>query len=137
MGTLVTAILDSDKKPSYTVATVAAAAFILLDSECGVWVGNAVILPKSGVVNALRNCLAHIRENATFTPTGVNESYAEVGTTMLKDVNSAFDAAAVIPEEAKVGVWYGPDFQQIPGASISPHVERLIEKYLESTQKAA
>lgn len=137
MGTKVAATLNDELKPSYTVSTVAAAAFTLADEDLAIWIGASVTLTKSEVINALNNCLLHIRENASETPTGVNESYAEVGTTMRKDVNSAFNSGAVIPEEAKVGIWYGPDYQQIAGASITPGVKRLIEKYMESTQKAA
>ena len=136
MGLALSATLDSELKPSYTKATVAAAAFLCPDEDLIIWIGASITLKKNEVINALNNCLNHIRENGTETPTGVNESYAEVGTTMRKDVNSAFDAAAALPEEIKVGIWYGPDFQQIAGASISPHVKRLIEYYLESTQKA-
>lgn len=137
MGIALSATLDSELKPSYTKATVLAAAFLVPDEDLIVWIGNAHTLTKVEEVNALNNCLKYIRENGTTTPTGANESYAEVGTTLKKDVNGAFNAAAALPEEAKVGIWYGPDFQQIPGASISPHVKRLIEYYLESEQKAA
>lgn len=137
MGTKVAATLDGQLKPSYTVSTVAAASFVVADTDLAIWIGNAVTLTKVEVINALNNCLAHIRENGSATPTGTNESYAEVGTTYRKDVNSAFDAAAAVPEEAKVGIWYGPDYQQTVGASITPGVKRLIEEYMESTQKAA
>lgn len=137
MGITVSATLDDELKPNYTVATVAAAAFVLADSDLVIWIGNAHTMTKSEELAALENCSHHIRENATETPAGVNESYAEVGNTMLKDVNSAFNAVAALPEEAKVGIWYGPDFQPIEGASISPFVTQLIEKYVETTQVSA
>jgi len=41
------------------------------------------------------------------------------------------------PAELDVGIWYGDLFQQSPGSSLTPHVLRGIEKYLESTQKSA
>ena len=101
MGTKVAATLDSELKPSYTISTVAAAAFTLADEDLALWIGASVTLTPVEVVNALQNCLNHIRENGTETPTGTNESYAEVATTMQKDVNSAFDAAAALPEETR------------------------------------
>jgi len=137
MGIKIAATLDNELKPSYTKTTVAAALFTLDDSDLAIWVGTSHPFSKVEVVSALKNCLAYIRENASETPTGVNESYAEVGGNFKKDVNGAFNAAAVIPEEAKVGIWYGPDYQQIAGASITPGVTRLTEKYLEGTQKSS
>ena len=77
-----------------------------------------------------------IRENGSETPTGANESYAEVAPPGFKSlVSGAFDAAAALPEEAKVGIWYGPTFQPHKGSSLSAHVKRAVEKYLETTQK--
>lgn len=137
MGLAISVTTDNEQKPSYTSATVAAAAFTLADADLSLWIGASITLTKMEAINAIRNCLAYIRENGTTTPTGANESYAEVASTRKNEVNGAFNAAATIPEEAKVGIWYGPDFQQAAGASISPHVERLIEKYMETVQKAA
>lgn len=134
MGTKIAATLDSEKKPSYTASTVAAAAFTCADEDLCLWVGSSVTLPKSGVVNALKNCLQYIREGGNTTPAGVNESYAETASSRRNDVNGAFNAVAAIPEEAKVGFWYGPDYQQAPGASITPGALRLIEKYMESVK---
>jgi hypothetical protein len=136
MGVQVAATLDNELKPSYTVATTAAAAFVLADSDMAIWVGNATPFTKIETVSALKSCLEYIRENDSETPTGTNESYAELGTNFKKDVNGAFDAAAVIPEEAKVGIWYGPDFQAVAGSSLTPFVIQAIEKYLETTQKS-
>lgn len=137
MGITVTATTDNELKPIYAVATVAAASFTLADADMSIWIGNATPFTKVEEISALRSCLEYIRENGNATPTGVNESYAELGGPFKKDVNGAFDAAAVVPEEAKVGIWYGPDFQPIEGASITPYVFQAIEKYLETTQKAA
>jgi hypothetical protein len=41
------------------------------------------------------------------------------------------------PAELDVGIWYGDLFQPLPGSTLTPHVLRSIEKYLETTQKAA
>jgi len=46
-------------------------------------------------------------------------------------------AIAGIPAETDVGVWYGELFQPLDGSSITAHGKRAMEKYLESTQKAA
>lgn len=41
------------------------------------------------------------------------------------------------PTELEVAVWYGDLFQPHSGSTITPHVLRALEKYLETTQKAA
>ena len=41
------------------------------------------------------------------------------------------------PAELDVGVWYGDLFQPTSGSTVTPHVLRALEKYLETTQKAA
>jgi hypothetical protein len=41
------------------------------------------------------------------------------------------------PSEQDVGIWYGDLFQPHKGSTVTPHVLRAIEKYLETTQKAA
>jgi hypothetical protein len=138
MGVQVAITLDDQQKPAYVVSTVLAANFLVADEELILWIGNAHGGPKSFEVNAIKRVLEFIREAGTTTPTGANESYAEVATPGLKSaVNGAFDAAAALPEEAKVGVWYGPLFQPLLGSSITAHSKRALEKYLESTQKAA
>lgn len=134
MGTKIAATLDSEKKPSYTASTVAAASFVCADEDLCLWVGASVTLTKMEVVNALKNCLQYIREQGSTTPTGVNESYAETASTRRNDINGAFNAVAAVPEEAKVGFWYGPDYQQTVGASITPGALKLIEKYMESVK---
>lgn len=132
MGTKIAATLDSEKKPSYTASTVAAASFVCADTDLCLWVGASTGLKKGEIINALKNCLQYIREAGNTTPAGANESYAETASTRRNDINGAFNAVAAIPEEAKVGFWYGPTYQQTPGASITPGALRLIEKYLES-----
>jgi len=207
MGIKVAATLDDDFKSNYVVSTVAAAAFTIADGVLAIWIGNAHAMTKAEELEALDNCSKFIRENATETQTGANESYAEAGNVMLKDVNGAFDSAidttltgtvtvtigtaavtgsgtafstelsvgdaikiageiitilsiadddnlvlsanhvagaagvafsiVAVPEESKVGIWYGHDFQGVEGASISPFVTQLIEKYIETTQVSA
>ena len=41
------------------------------------------------------------------------------------------------PAELDVGIWYGDLFQPLSGSTLTPHVLRALEKYLESTQKSA
>jgi hypothetical protein len=41
------------------------------------------------------------------------------------------------PAEQDVGVWFGDLFQQSPGSSITPHVLRALEKYMESSSRGA
>ena len=41
------------------------------------------------------------------------------------------------PTELEVAIWYGDLFQPHSGSTLTPHVLRALEKYLESTQKAA
>jgi len=207
MGLTITATAG-ELKEDYAVATVLAPAFLLADTDCIVWIGNAFVGGKHEEVSGITRCLEHIRENGATTPTGANESHAEVAFPCLKkDVNSAFNAAidavqtgtvtvtagtaAVVgvatlfttelkvgesikigteiltvltitdatnlvlaanhvagaagvayslvnvPEEGKVGIWYGPLFQATVGGSITTFVHRLTEAYLEQSQKAA
>jgi len=39
------------------------------------------------------------------------------------------------PTELEVAIWYGDLFQPLPGSTLTPHVLRALERYLESTQK--
>jgi hypothetical protein len=41
------------------------------------------------------------------------------------------------PTELEVGIWYGETFQPLLGSTLTPHVLRSLEKYLETTQKSA
>ena len=138
MGVQVKITLDDQLKPSYVVSTVLAASFLCGTTECLLWIGNAHTGSKAFEVNGIKRCLEYIRENGTTTPTTTNQTYAEVAIPGMKSqVNGAFNAVAALPEEIKVGIWYGSAFQPDVGASISAHVKRALEKYLESTQKAA
>ena len=207
MGIKVAATLDTEFKFNYTVSTVLAPAFTVADEDLALWIGNAHPFSKSEELAALEHCLEHIRENGTETPTGANESYAELGTNFKKDVNAAFDSAidttltgtvtvvistddvvgvgtafetelvvgqsikiageihtvltitddenlilatnhaagaagvtfalVAVPEEGKVGIWYGPDFQALVDNSITPFVVQLIEHYVETTQASS
>ena len=110
---------------------------MVADSDLAIFVGDDFPGGKSEVVNSLRNCLQRIRENGSITPLTTNESFAKTAVTDKTAIASGFDAVAVLPAEADVGVWYGPDYQQNSGASVTPGTLRLIEKFLESTQKAA
>ena len=138
MGTKVTAVTNAALKPDFAVTTVAAGSFTLADNECAIWVGATFAGSKVQAVTGLKACLAVIRENGTLKPAGANESYAEVAyPATIGSVNSAFNAAATVPEETKVGIWYGPTFQAETHASITAFVHRLIEVYQEQIQKAA
>ena len=54
MGVQVAATLDTELKPSYTVATTAAAAFTLADTDLAIWVGNATPFTKVETISALK-----------------------------------------------------------------------------------
>jgi len=41
------------------------------------------------------------------------------------------------PAEQDVGIWYGDLFQPTPGSTLTPHVLRALEKYMESSSRAA
>jgi hypothetical protein len=138
MGTQVSATLNDELKPNYSVATVLAANFLVPDEDCTIFIGDD--FPSSRkleVVNSLINCAQRIQENGNVTPLTTNETYAKTGTANKLDIVYAGDAAAVLPLESEIGVWYGPDFQQHQGSSLMPFVKRLIEVYLERVQKAA
>ena len=138
MGVQVAVTLDSELKPNYTVSTVLAASFLPADGDLVLWVGATIAPNKHEVVSGIKRCLEYIREHGSETPTGTNESYAKVALPCRKDlVTGAFEAAAALPAETDVGVWYTPSFQPHVGSTVTPHVLRALEKYLESTQKAA
>jgi hypothetical protein len=138
MGIQVAITLDSQLKPDYVVSTVLAASFLVDDDECILWFGNAHTGTKHEEVSAITRCLEKIRENGSATPVGTNESYAKVAAPFRKDlVVGVFDAVAALPAETDIGIWYGPLFQPHDGSTLTPHVHRALEKYLETTQKAA
>jgi hypothetical protein len=41
------------------------------------------------------------------------------------------------PSEQDVGIWYGDLFQPTPGSTLTPHVLRALEKYMESALRLA
>jgi hypothetical protein len=68
----------------------------------------------------------------------IGNAYAKVASPFRKDlVTGAFDAVAALPGETYIGIWYGSLFQPLKGSTVTPHVLRALEKYLETTQKAA
>lgn len=135
MGIQVAITLDDDIKPNYVVSTVLAASFLVTTTELILWVGNAWAGGAQEQIGGLRQCLQKIRENGTQTPLTTNQSYAKVAAPGLtKDVIGVFDAAAALPAETDVGVWYGSAFQSVIGGTVTPHVLRAIEKYLEATK---
>ena len=61
-------------------------------------------------------------------------------TLVANHVAGASGVAAVldnVPRELDIGIWYGELFQPLKGSTLTPHVLRALEKYLETTQKAA
>ena len=140
MGVQVAVTLDSQLKPSYVVSTVLAAAFAPANGELVLWVGATIAPNKHEVVSGVKRCLEKIREGGSVTPDtlATNESYAKVALPCRKDlVTVVFDAAAALPAETDVGIWYGSLFQPLKGSTVTPHVLRALEKYLETTQKKA
>ena len=140
MGVQVAITLDTMLKPSYVVSTVLTAAFAPANGELVVWFGNATTATKHEEVSAVKRCLEYIREHGSVTPDTIatNESYAKVDAQFLKsDVVGAFDAVAALPGETFIGIWYGSLFQPLKGSTVTPHVLRALEKYLETTQKSA
>jgi hypothetical protein len=140
MGVQVAVTLDTQQKPNYVVSTVLAASFAPANGELVLWIGNAHTGSKHEEVSAIKRCLEYIRENGSTTPDTIatNESYAKVAAPFLKSgVTGAFDAVAALPAETDIGIWYGSLFQPLNGSTITPHALRALEKYLETTQKAA
>jgi hypothetical protein len=135
MGVQVAVTLDDQLKPQYVVSTVAAASFLVLTTEMIVWVGDTYTGSKGETISGLKRCGEFIRENGTATPLTTNQSYANtVGPGLKLQVKGEFDAAAALPIELEVGIWYGSAFQALPGGTITAHVKRAIEKYIETTQ---
>ena len=133
MGVQVAVTLNEQLKPDYAVSTVLAANFLVTTTQLILWVGNAWAGGAHEQISGMKNCLQKIRENGSQTPLTTNQSYAKVAAPALKSqVIGVFDAVAALPAETDVGVWYGSAFQGIPGATVTPHVLRAIEKYIES-----
>jgi hypothetical protein len=134
MGTQVTAALDSDTKPNYTVATVVAASVAIVNGEFAAWVGNAVG-SQVEAINGLVKCSQALREAGWPNPTtGVFNS--AVYNTVTHTMTVAL--AAVLPTlaETDVCVLQGLDFTQA-GDSNSGHVRRMAESIIEGALKAA
>jgi hypothetical protein len=136
MGVQVAITLDDQLKPDYVVSTVAAGSFAVLTTQCILFVGASWAGSLHEQVSAVKRCGELIRENGTKTPLTTNQSYAKTVAPALKSqVLIAFDAVAALPDEEDIGIWYGSAFQPLVGSSITAHVKRALEKYLETTQK--
>lgn len=134
MGTQVTVSSRHDSSPSFTVATVAAAAVAVADGELALWVGDSVTSPLEAYVG-LEHCLEALREAGWPNPVTIENSYAIYDTadqTLTVDNGAApsFDSG-----ETEVAILQGFDFIN-DGASNSAFVESMMESYLESAKAA-
>ncbi len=134
MGTKVTVTLDDQLKPDYTVGTQLAAAFSIGTTELVVWVGTTAINSgKSFEVTAVKRAAELIKENGYITPTTTNV------TEVIMVPPAAYKPAATVvangvlvaPTEDDVAVGYGSAFQGIPGAAVTAHILRALEKFIE------
>lgn len=137
MGTVVTVTLDDQLKPDYTVATVVAGLFATGTTELNLWIGSTYAGGKLNETSAVKRCLETIREGGSTTPTTTNVTRAKVAYPAFKSsVVAVFNAIQEEPVETDILVAYGSAFQPLQGSTVTPHVLRALEKYLETTQKA-
>jgi hypothetical protein len=133
MGTQVTAALDSDTKPNYTVATVAAASVAIVDGEFAIWVGDLAPINMDGYVG-LTQCWQALREAGWGNPATTTFNSAKYST-----IDGALTVAsgAVLPTvlETDVTIIQGFDFTPA-GVSNSAHSRRMTESFLESAKAA-
>ena len=138
MGIVVTVTLDDDLKPNYDVATVVAGLFVTGTTELKLWMGTSYNGGKSNEVNAVKRCLGVIREGGNVLPTTANVTRAKaIGPGGRQNITAVNNAAQEEPAETEIVVVYGSAFQPIGGATVTPHVLRALEKYLEDVQKSA
>jgi hypothetical protein len=133
MGTQVTAALDSDTKPNYTVATVVAASVAIVDGEFAIWVGDLVPINLDGFVGLTQSWQA-LREAGWGNPgTGTFNSakYSSIDGTLTV----ASDAVLPTLLETDVCILQGFDFTPA-GVSNSAHSRRMAESFLESAKAA-
>lgn len=133
MGTQVTVTLDSQLKPDYTVSTVLAASVAIDTDELIVWIGaDTLAFGASFQVVGVVRAGELIRENGNVTPTTTNVTSVTMPAPGLKpDATVALNGALVAPTEDDVFVGYGSAFQAMPGQSVSAHVKRALEKFIE------
>jgi hypothetical protein len=126
MGTQVTAVLDSDTKPNYTVAPVLAASVAVVDGEFAVWIGEDVFI-NLDAYTGLTHCWQALREAGWQNPTTgvVVEAIYDTKLQSFTDTLTE-DCAAIIQ---------GFDFTQ-SGVSNSAHSRRMAESFLESAKAA-
>jgi hypothetical protein len=133
MGTKVLAATEATIKPDFVVSTVAAGAFALLLSEMAIFVGDTAGY-KGEEVTGLQSCYDKLREvsNPPLTlDTNFNTAVWEAGAVTLT-LNGAIPTLT----EDQVAVIYGRTFKAA-AMSRTAFTQRLTEKYLETTQKAA
>ena len=133
MGTTVTVTLDDQLKPSYVVGTALAAAYAIDTTELVLFIGTTSIdfgasFQVTGVVRAGEL----IREGGNVTPTTTNVTEVIMPPPGNK-VNATVVAGStlVAPTEDDVAVGYGSAFQPIAGASVTAHIKRALEKFIE------
>ena len=131
MGTSVTVTLDDQLKPDYAIATVAAASYAIGTTELVLFIGSTSVGNSFQITGSVR-AGELIRENGNVTPLTTNVTEVVMPPPGYKSAATVvLDGVLVAPTEDDVAVGYGSAFQGIPGASVTAHVKRAIEKFIE------
>ena len=134
MGTKVTVTLDDQLKPNYTVATQLAGAFAIGTTELVVWIGAETLAQgKSNQVSGVIRAAELIKENGYATPTTTNVTLVAMKAPVAYKPNATVVVNGAVPviAESEIVVGYGSAFQGIPGAAVTAHIRRALEKFVE------
>lgn len=133
MGTSVTVTLDDQLKPEYVVGTVAAASYAIGTTELVLFIGTTAIAAGASfeITGAVR-AGELIRENGNVTPLTTNVTEVVMSPPGYKpEATVVLGSTLVAPTEDDVAIGYGSAFQALPGVSVTAHVKRAIEKFIE------
>ena len=133
MGTLVTIADSTDSKSQYTVATVAAGSVAPADGNLYLFVGASISSPLEAFNGAVSQCLQALRE--AHYPNPVTTQFSSAVFDTITGVLTVANGAAPTLAEDEVAILQGLDFAR-EGDSISRHIKRAAEAYLEEMKDA-
>jgi len=133
MGTTVTVTLDDQLKPNYVVGTALAASYAIGTTELVLFIGTTSInFGKSFQITGSVRAGELIREGGNVTPLTTNVTEVVMPPPGFKPSATVVAGGVLVaPTEDDVAVGYGSAFQPIPGASVTAHIKRAIEKFIE------
>ena len=133
MGVTVTVTLDDQLKPDYTLGVVASASYAIAASELVLFFGTTSIdSGKSFQITGAVRAGELIREGGNVTPLTTNVTEVVMPPPGFKPLATVVaNGVLVAPTEDDVAIGYGSAFQSIPGQTLTAHIKRGIEKFIE------